>query len=92
MLIDIQTKGTAEINDQINECELGTHQCSENAACQDLKVCKLDTNFVHFLRFLGGSHFVLLTYPWAFFKNRKWQFILLLVGHFQKLGCYLDTG
>ena len=42
MLIDIQTKGTAEINDPINECELGTHQCSENAACQDLKVCKLN--------------------------------------------------
>ena len=41
MLIDIQTKGTAEINDQINECELGTHQCSENAACQDLKVCHI---------------------------------------------------
>ena len=42
MLIDIHTKGTAEINDPINECELGTHQCSENAACQDLKVCKLN--------------------------------------------------
>ena len=38
MLIDIQTKGTTEITDPINECELGTHQCSENAACQDLKV------------------------------------------------------
>ena len=38
MLIDIQTKGTTEITDPINECKLGTHQCSENAACQDLKV------------------------------------------------------
>jgi len=36
--IDIQTQGTTEITDPINECELGIHQCSENAACQDLKV------------------------------------------------------
>ena len=39
ILIDILTKGEVEINDSVNECELGTHQCSENAACQDLKVC-----------------------------------------------------
>jgi len=37
ILIDIQTKGEVEINDSVNECGLGTHKCSENAACQDLE-------------------------------------------------------
>merc|ERR1711976_128142 len=37
ILIDIQTKGTIETKDPINECKLGTHQCSENAACENLR-------------------------------------------------------
>ena len=38
ILVDIQTKGTVETNDPINDCELGTHQCSKFAACENLKV------------------------------------------------------
>jgi len=50
ILIDIQTKGIVEINEPINECKLGTHQCSENAACEYLKEagyrCTCDDGFV----------------------------------------------
>lgn len=44
ILIDIQTKGIVEIDETINECKLGTHQCSENAACEYLKVRRLNQN------------------------------------------------